>query len=119
MLRPAKLQIVEAVEAVRTEVLADEQVVELEELHVGSENDRVVLADVQRQVVGDLDDVLVQVVGGRETLGAGLEVTAILEVDAHRRDTLRSGSRALDRLDGEAELIELVVTENAVELGDE
>ena len=76
-----------------------------------------VLAHVHRQVVGDLDDRLVQVVGVRETLGAGLEVTAVGQVDPHRRDTLRSATRALDRLFGKAELIELVVTKNAVELG--
>ena len=54
---------------------------ELEELVVRAEREGV-LALEQREVVGELDDVLVERVGGREVLGAGHDVDAGASVDA-------------------------------------
>ena len=59
------LEQVEAGEPVGAEVVADEQVPELEELVVRAEGERVLAAN-QREVVGQLDDVLIELVRGRE-----------------------------------------------------
>ena len=69
LLGQAGVEVVDAAEAVGPEVVADEEVLELEELVVGADGDEV-LALVHREVVGQLDDVLVELVRGRELLGA-------------------------------------------------
>ena len=70
------LEQVEAAEPVAAEVVADEEVPELEELVVGADGERVAAAR-EREVVVELEDVLVQRVGGRELLGARDQVGAV------------------------------------------
>ncbi len=72
----AGVEVVEVVELVGAETVLDEEVFEGVELVVGADHDLVVARE-EGEVVGELDDVGVEGVEGRERLGAGLPIVEV------------------------------------------
>ena len=89
----AVLEVVEVVELPVSVEVADVEVGELEELVVGADGQHVV-AQRPGQVVGDLEDVLVQAVGARVLLGARRQAVAAGDGHVDLGEERRRGSRA-------------------------
>ena len=77
-----------------------------------------VRALVEREVVRQLEAVLVQAVGVGGTLRAGEHRGVVGEEDLHRRETLRHVAKIADACVDDAELVVLLRAERAVELSD-
>ena len=103
-------------EEVVTVELGEEQVLELEDLVVRAEHDRVV-AMHEREVVGELGDLLIERVRAGESLRAGVErgvLVGTADLDAGEDD--RRGAVLTNALVADASLVVVVRAEHAVEL---
>src|SRR5712692_10083266 len=88
-LRDARLEICNVAELVLTEDVLDEHVVEMKKLVVRSDGDRMFSFDPS-EVVGDLDDVLVELVRLRREFGTRAHGASVWQVDPHVRKMWKS-----------------------------
>ena len=106
-------EIVESAEIVVAVEVLNEEVLELEQLVVRADDD-VVRAFDQREVVGHLDDVLVERVRAGEAFRSDLDGARArtAAADFNRREKHRRGACVLDELVRDARFVEVVRSKN-------